>query len=334
VAEVSPEFFSHAQQVLGLLSHNLSEADTRVRLVDPLLAILGYQGVNDLRREVPIPASREFVDYELRVNEHPFVVVEAKALRHVITDQDAAQCVSYASVLGAPWCLVTNGLSWQLLYAYATGPLAAKRIAQVRIDSEQRTLSEAWRVLSLIGKDSLSQANPLTKLLIERVVIDELTRPDSPAINALRRAIRERFREQVSAQSVIDAIERLRGPEAIQGNPEISIAAREETGLTQGRRPRASVGVSLIHLVDAGLLPADASLECKLYGVTHVARVRDGRIELNRRTFESPSAAASALRDGKASNGWVIWKYKGEYLADLRARLPTAANDRREQSVD
>ena len=174
MADVSPEFFSHAQRVQELLSHNLSEADTRVRLIDPVLAILGYVGVSDLRREVPIPASREFVDYELRIDDRPLVVVEAKALRHVITDQDAAQCVSYASVLGAPWCLITNGLSWQLYYAYATGPLASKRIAQVRIDSDQRSLSEAWRVLSLITRDSLSQANPLTKLLVERVVIDEL----------------------------------------------------------------------------------------------------------------------------------------------------------------
>jgi hypothetical protein len=81
-------------------------------------------------------------------------------------------------------------------------------------------------------------------------------------------------------------------------------------------------GVGLNHLISAGLLPADASLECKLYGITHVARVRDGKIEMGGQLYDSPSAAASALRDGKASNGWVIWKYKGEYLADLRARVP------------
>jgi hypothetical protein len=80
--------------------------------------------------------------------------------------------------------------------------------------------------------------------------------------------------------------------------------------------------VGLNNLISAGLLPTDASLECKLYGVTHIARVRDGRIDLNGQLYDSPSAAASSLRDGKASNGWVIWKYEGEYLADLRARLP------------
>jgi predicted type IV restriction endonuclease len=323
VSDVAPEFFNHAQRVQELLSHNLSEADTRVRLIDPLLAILGYGSVTDLRREVPIPASREFVDYVLRVDEHPYVVVEAKALRHVITDQDAAQCIGYASVLGAPWCLVTNGLSWQLLYAYATGPLASKRIAQVRIDADDRSLAEAWRVLSLIGKDSLTHPNPLANLLIERVVIDELNRPDSAAIQALRRVVRERFREQVSAQAVIDAIERLRGPEAVQGTAEVGVVP--EAGITppaRNRRQREVKSTSLSQLVAGGLLPPDASLECKLYGVTHVARLRDGRIEVNGISYDSPSAAAAALRDGKASNGWVIWKYKGEFLADLRARIP------------
>jgi hypothetical protein len=222
---------------------------------------------------------------------------------------------------------VTNGLSWQLLYAYATGPLAAKRIAQVRIDSDDRSLAEAWRVLSLIGKDSLSQANPLTNLLIERVVIDELNRPDSAAIQALRRVVRERFREQVPAQAVIDAIERLRGPDAIQGKTEMAVVGESGAPSTVlRRRQRDAATTSLTQLIAAGLLPPDATLECKLYGVTHVARVRDGRIELNGAIYDSPSAAASALRDGKASNGWVIWKFKGEFLAELRARLPVASN--------
>jgi hypothetical protein len=63
-----------------------------------------------------------------------------------------------------------------------------------------------------------------------------------------------------------------------------------------------------------------------LYGVTHEARIRDGNIEVNGTLYVSPSAAASALRGGKSSNGWTIWKYKGEKLADLRGRLPATAD--------
>jgi predicted type IV restriction endonuclease len=177
--EMQSDFLHHAQQVHELRSHSLSETDTRVYLIDPVLRMLGYGSFSDLRREVPIPASKEFIDYQLLIDGHPKAIVEAKALRHAITDQDAAQCVQYASILGAPWCLITNGARWHLYYAYGTGALAEKKVAEVRLDGDEGHLAEAWRVLSLVSKTSLGQANPLTKLLVERVVRDELSRPDS-----------------------------------------------------------------------------------------------------------------------------------------------------------
>jgi hypothetical protein len=89
----------HAPELLSL---NLSQADTRAYLVDPVLRVLGYVGVGDIRREVPIPATKEFLDYELWVVGRSLSLVEAKAVRRPITDQDAGQCVQYASILGVP----------------------------------------------------------------------------------------------------------------------------------------------------------------------------------------------------------------------------------------
>ena len=107
-------FEAHIQQIQEYLSLNLSESDTRVYLIDPLLHILGYKDVSTLRREVSIPATKETLDYELLVHGQPVAIVEAKALRHHLNDQHAAQCVQYASVLGVRWCLITNGISWAL----------------------------------------------------------------------------------------------------------------------------------------------------------------------------------------------------------------------------
>jgi len=47
--------------------------------------------------------------------------------------------------------------------------------------------------------------------------------------------------------------------------------------------------------VEAGILPADAVLECKVCGVTHTARVRSGRIEFDGALYATPSVAGSAL---------------------------------------
>ena len=111
---MEPAFEDHVLKIQEYLSLNLSESDTRVYLIDPLLRILGYKDVSDLRREVSIPATKETLDYELLVHGQPVAIVEAKALRHHLNDQHAAQCVQYASVLGVRWCLITNGISWAL----------------------------------------------------------------------------------------------------------------------------------------------------------------------------------------------------------------------------
>ena len=314
------------------LQLRLSEADTRSYLIDPVLRLLGYSGVDDLRREVAIPATKEFVDYELLLDGEPQTLVEAKALRQRITDQHAAQCVQYASVLGVRWCFITNGVEWLLYDAHAKGPLTEKRVAAVRLDGDDESLTRAWEMLSLFGREALERPNPIASLLIGRVVADDLSDPDSSAIGALRRAVRARFGERVTSASIVAAVEKLTHVFPTISQPQEEVAAAAETkrrasrSQPSERQPaRSSPGrrrVTLADLVEAGLLPDGAPIEADVKGVTHAARIRDGRIELSGEMYDSPSAASMALRNTQSWNGWVDWSYKGEKLADLRGRLP------------
>ena len=154
------EFDRHLTTVQEYAGLNLSESDTRAYLVDPLLRLLGFADVKHLRREVTVPATKEFLDYELLVDGQPAVIVEAKAVRHSLSDRHAAQCVQYASVLGVRWCLITNGLAWALYDAHATGPLREKRVAEVRLDGDETAAEEAWAVLSAFSRHALAQSNP------------------------------------------------------------------------------------------------------------------------------------------------------------------------------
>ena len=178
------EFEQHLSTIQQYIVLGLSEADTRSHLIDPLLRILGFSDVSHLRREVMIPATKEFLDYELRVDDKPVMIVEAKAARHPLSERDAAQCVQYASVLGVRWCVITNGMTWVFYDAHATGSLKDKWIAEVRLDGEELGVEQAWAVLSAFSRESLVKPNPITSLLVERVVADELTRPDSKAARA------------------------------------------------------------------------------------------------------------------------------------------------------
>jgi hypothetical protein len=326
MSSAESDFLKHAAMVRDHASMTLSEADTRVHLIDPVLSLLGYRSVGDIRREVSVTATREFIDYELRAAGQPRALVEAKALRHAITEQHVAQCVQYATVLGVRWCLITNGTKWVIYDAHAKGPLPAKHVAEVRLDGDAKGALRAWSVLSLFSRESLAQSPPLTRLLVERVVVDEFNRLDGPVISALRKAVKERFGEVVPPQAILDAL-KLLIPTSTETDDEPE--PQEEKGAAKQRRPRkqqSEARSGLAELIEAGLLPADAVLDCKLYGVTHTARIRDGEIELKGKRYATPSAAAVALRDGKATNGWVTWRYKGAFLADLREKLASQGN--------
>ncbi len=349
MVEVSPEFFQHAQQVQDYLTMNLSEADTRVYLIDPVLRLLGYTKVDDLRREVPVPATKEFLDYELYAGGKAQAIVEAKALRIPVTDQAAAQCVQYAAVLGVRWCIISNGVSWAFYNAHASGPLADKKVAQVRLDGDAAATAEAWEVLALFSRDSLTQASPMSNLLAERVITDELTKVDSPAVQALRRAIRDRFGERVAPQAIVEVIAKfISRPRSVAAvtppstetaaaltpksteQPNRADTIQASTMPDPGKRirdPRTEVlkpdgtRVSIQDLIRAGLVPVDAALEATFDGVTHIARVRADGVEFGGVRFSNLSAAAAAARGHGSSNGWIAWLYQGRPVGELRQEL-------------
>jgi hypothetical protein len=333
-------FMVHARTLSAKYSKlHLSEADTRSYLIDPVLRLLGYEGVENLRREVPVPATKEFIDYALLVRGDAHVLVEAKALRHDPAEQHAAQCVQYATVLGVRWCFITNGLEWLLYDATAKGPLAKKRVAAVKLDDTDASCVEAWRVLSLFARNELERQRPINSLLIQRVVEDELSDAESSIVNALRHAVHARFGERVTSADVVVVAKRLMrpndGPSNLPRPPDEPVKPVPTSGEPtpspdlnpEGRHVTGPEGrhVTIGDLVAAGLLPEGASIEAVVKGVTHVARVAQGRIELEGQVYDSPSAASIAIRKVKSWNGWVDWKYEGETLSDLRRRLPPTA---------
>ena len=355
MADAESRFRDHVSLCQEYSSLRLSEADTRAYLVDPLLRILGYEGVGDLRREVSVQATKEAVDYLLMVDGQPRVIVEAKALRNNLTDQHAAQCVQYATILGVRWCLITNGLRWAVFDAQGKGPLADKRVAEVSFDDDFRNTDDAWAVLSSFSQDALAKASPITNLLVERVVTDELGRPDSRAVEALRRVVSSRFGERVSGQVVVSAIHRVM-TKMITGETKTAMTSQTEaqSGLSVSKdttspvvRRSELVGsageslqqdnplsakaagakrITLADLVEAGVLPSDATLTATVRGVTHTAFLRNAMLEVDGREYSTPSAASIAVRNVRSWNGWNDWRYQGQSLHDLRERLGTSLN--------
>ena len=194
-----------------------------------------------------IPATKEFLDYELRVDDKPVMIVEAKAARHSLSERDAAQCVQYASVLGVRWCVIANGMTWSFYDAHVTSSLNDKWIAEVRLDGDELGVEQAWAVLSAFSRESLVKPNPITSLLVERVVADELTRPDSKAVKGLLGSVQQRFGERVSGEAVLSAVRRvfLAPATAVEAEPDPPIVyppKRRSTPEGAGRPSRPRLG--------------------------------------------------------------------------------------------
>ena len=175
-------FYEHAAKVHEYRTSKLSESDTRAYLINPVLRLLGYWGIDYLRHEVFVPATKESLDYELVAEGKPHAIVEAKAVQHRIIDQHAAQCVQYASVLGIRWCFITNGIQWVLYDAHGKGPLAEKKVAEVRLDGDEQPVKRAWDRLSLFRREAVGKPSSLASLLAERVLLDELGSTTSPVV--------------------------------------------------------------------------------------------------------------------------------------------------------
>ncbi|WP_277210580.1 GmrSD restriction endonuclease domain-containing protein [Isoptericola croceus] len=85
---------------------------------------------------------------------------------------------------------------------------------------------------------------------------------------------------------------------------------------------KSQAWVEIKHLVAAGLLQPGIVLRPKGGGET-IARITDqALIEIDAKTFDSPSAAARHVRNGQQTNGWWYWHLEdGRRLKDVRAEF-------------
>ena len=317
-------FFAHAVRVRAdFLGLTLSEADTRTHLIDPVVAMLGYTGLADVRREERIAATREAVDYVLLIDGQRHAIIEAKGVQHHITAGHAAQCVQYATVLGVRWCMITNGVIWALYDARGDRSLEDKHVATGRLDGDDiETATEAWHVICVLARDPAVADRARRLVLIESEIGAQLAEADSPAIRALHRAIRKRFGESVPREAIAAVIagwrqSRRTAPVEPPAAPPAEPVPPAEP--EPARQPSKSDRITLSDLVDAGLLPQDAVLEHRLRGEVHAAPLRDGLIEWEGRHL-TPAQAVFAVQ-GLRRNGWQYWHYKGVRLSVLKKRF-------------
>jgi len=131
-----------------------SEANTKKKIVEPLLEILGWDLLsNEVRLESPVKigTTTAHVDYALILEDKPVLLVEAKAFDVVLTNEHSSQIISYGRVEGVQWTALTNG---KVLKVFDTRKGKSEEECLV-FEVNLTRLPEQAVVLKLISRESI-----------------------------------------------------------------------------------------------------------------------------------------------------------------------------------
>lgn len=326
----------------------IGEQNTKAILIDPIISALGWNLADwdEVCREYRSKPQDNPVDYALLSNRTPRLFVEAKDLNASLGDRKwIAQVVSYATVVGVKWCVLTNGDEYRLYNAHAPVDVEKKLFRSVRISdaSQDSYTSETLDLLSRdkMGQDLIGQywREHFVDREVEAALYDLLQNDDANLI----RLIRKKSPELAPAE-IRDSLERA----SIQISfPSVSVAGpvSPPTDAFPGRPEEEGAedsadtdGISLADIIHAGLINPPIHLEKRYKGVRLTATIQsDGRVLYDGKLYGSPSVSASMARKSVIgaprgrkypnTNGWRFWRYcdsetgKLEQLDKLRLAL-------------
>ncbi len=288
----------------------------------------------------------------LTILRKPRLLVEAKGLGEVLTDRKwISQILSYATVAGIEWCVLTDGDEYR--FYNSTAPVDAEEKLFCRIRLTQFSDDEAAKVLGLISRDNM-EGNILDDLwqahFVDRRVKAALLDIFGEKDRKLIRLIQARV-PRLTPREINDSLQRLdlRLDSAVPSfdptnKPKknaihVVKSAKETTSKYihksgESKRKKAGktyYGITLKKIVDAGMLKPPLQLFRKTLGVKLEATLLpDANVEVDGKRFESCSSAAEFARSKATgrimnTNGWSFWQLidggKKKTLLDVRTEF-------------
>jgi len=225
VAQSLPESLAQAIQKVRLriardceLGSSIGEENTKATLVEPILSALGWnpEELDEVRREFRSKAKDKPVDYALFLLRSPRVFVEAKALGEDLNNRRwISQILSYATVVGVEWCVLTNGDEYRIYNSHAPVDAEEKLFRVVRIsDATEERLTQ--QTLELLSKEKVhgNQLSVFWKAqFIDRNVkrvLEEVLRPEDPRVVWLVRRQMRKLGTPLSVRDIRASLKRAR----------------------------------------------------------------------------------------------------------------------------
>lgn len=343
-ARLVAEINSVAERI-ALNRGQLSEADTRGAFIDPILGALGWdlRDVASVSREYRHRPQDNPVDYALFNNARcPVLFVEAKPLGVDLDNyRSVRQAVTYANTSGIAWCVLTNGDSYKIYYAFDKGEADERLFRCFRL-SEPSNRGMALETLLLLTPEMLAEKQ--IDVVWKREFVDRQVRKSlSEMFRDPNASFVRRLAEKTEGLSIAEIRESLRRIDLDPLFPAQMQSAATTAG-TAGESPveqqavttpseagnRRGSRVRLSDLIAAGIITPPTEIEAVFRGQRFTAIITaDGLIEFDGESYDSPSTAGGMARtkvngppsDGSAyfpTNGWTFWSYRDPSTGELQ----------------
>ena len=325
----------------------IGEQNTKAALIDPLLPAMGWelQEIDEVRREYRRKPQDNPVDYTLFLNRTACLLIEAKSLEKDLGDRKwISQNISYASVLGVKWCVLTNGDEYRIYNSHAEVDVDEKLFRKVRIsDSEPKFIIDT---LVLLSKDKMRGSlldemwkahfiDRRVRVAFERLLGDD----DAVLIRAICKLANgvTPSEARASLKRAIITIDFplpkvLEKPVARPCRPsrlsQHLPALAGKTGKKARQTMTAMAEATLTDLIAAGFVKAPLELERTYKGVRLTASVSaSGTVCFGGEDCLTLSAAGGVARKSvlatppnepaPATNGWTFWQFRDPKSGNL-----------------
>ena len=263
-------------------SAHANEQETKEWFISPILRALGWVGPNRLASESRPGQERLRMDYSLLGSQRkPIALIEAKASRRALADNDVTQMLNYDfHQAGVDICVLTNGIVWWLYLPREKVSPAERRFAE--IDLQDDDIAEVARILeSCLEYEALTSGaaekeakERLAAIQLEQRVRDEvphawqrlLAGPNEILIELVQEEVQDVLGERPSEGQVREGLSNIfkREKSSIivepsRGDPSRASAAETQNAVQSTVRQR-------------GNRPKVQVREFRLWGQTHPVR--------------------------------------------------------------
>jgi hypothetical protein len=190
--EAVAEYVEESRQLIET-SPRMDEQNTKVRLIQPFLELLGWNLRStevELEYRVAMGSSTTHVDYALLVGDAPVVFVEAKPITSSLSDSDVRQLRSYMrQELEVDWGILTNGQSFEVL-TKSRSTRNGEEISVVQFDLDD--LDDNPDILEILSKEAIrsGKADEIAEQVARtNSVIGQLTENESQVAESVVKAI-------------------------------------------------------------------------------------------------------------------------------------------------